>query len=675
MQPYLPSWALDCVKLNMAPIDVPANNLDDHTPYIPTEPDGVGLGNETARLIKPPSSLGAKANTHGSTGTDSDILLELSETADDVQGLSMALNPVYSKAETDLMRWLMTLPCTEEVLLPWCRFWAEMHDQAQSYNEQIVTRSLFLQSLRRLESLRCSAFSDAAESYMLQDMEDVRATPSPLDHATLGELEQSEGYVAWGAVRAQLMQHVDAGYADDLAMLLDRQACFFREVQAHEIFSSYIEDVVTLDRLRARGFLCVEHPEGEEEKTYRRRLLDNRAALRLTNWQLRAIVMPGHNDVLTPEQASIYKDKFASSLEDSPPHNINVQHQPTIALDILVDRDQVDARLGYDLFRKLFGKIPPPSSMPASASISHATQKASLAKVGQSHAIQFVSPRIRPHDIVRESEKRTHLFATHANPGQLLHNPVDGAPGGTSGQGTDKSLFAMYERINQEKRTTSPSTRPPKRVKLVELTREDLAEDLETFNSCLKADLVGEIISSQTELASQVAEKAAHTEDLLSAKITKLVEESLDGLRSGFIKKLESQGEVQAKQTSDVMAASTRMENNLSEVKARLAKLEASLAKLPPKIGEDGFLTQNCPAPRGWNQKDYKALLTRAAINLIANQESPSGELLITIDKYTSVKDSFPDIAVQDFSIAFEHEYVRAFNRPLDRNKLLGLND
>ncbi|RYC64465.1 hypothetical protein CHU98_g1747 [Xylaria longipes] len=647
MRPYLPPWALKYVRVTM-PIEVPVDDRDDYTPYLSHEPHDVSPGDWTAGRSKLSSVLDVDASTcgngdaHGDTDTDGDAdadgdmtvelftdeeasmnhAQEASETTDNIRGLSMALNPVHSKAETELMRWLITLPCTEEVLLPWCKFWAAMHDQARS-------------------------------------------------------LKRSKGYVAWELVREQLMQHVDARYARDLAMLLDRQACFFHEVQAHNIFSSYAEDVVTIDRLRARGFLLVDGLEDEEKKTYRRRLLDNRAALRLTKWQLRAIVMPGHSDVLTPEQARIYQERVARSPEGSLEGSLNhdVQHRPTIPLAIPVDTDLIDGKLGYDLFRKLFGQIPPPSFVQASAQ----------AKVGQPQAMQLSSTHMqRPHDMVSGSEKETHLFATYANY-QPKSNAAraDTAPGGSSRQSsatlsaaTDGSLFAVYENINQGKRTASPNARPPKRVKLADLTREEFVEDLETYSGRLKADLVGEIKSSRAELASEVTEGVAQSEASRSAKITTDIEASLDRLRSEVMKELGSQSEVQAKQISDSMTTvSKRMENNLGKLQARLANLEASLAKPSPQMGEDGFLTQNCPAPKGWNQKDYEALLTRAAINLIANQESPSGELLITIDKYTSVKDSFPDIPVHDFSVAFEHEYVRAFNRPLDRNKLLGLGD
>ncbi|KAI0813817.1 hypothetical protein GGR55DRAFT_676746 [Xylaria sp. FL0064] len=402
----------DLYSIFEAEEEPPIDDLDDCTPYILNKPDGVGLHDKTAMFTKPSTSLEADAGTHEDTDTEADgnadaelsmneqasisYSPDVSETAHDIQRLSMVLNPVCSKVETDLMNWLMARPCAEEVLLPWCRFWADMHDQALSYDEQIVTRSLFLQSLRRLESIQASDFSDAAESYMLQDMEDVRETPFTPGSGALEELKQSQGYVAWEAMCAQLMQHVDRACAGDLTMLLDQQICFFRKIQAHKIFSSYTEDIITLNRLRARGFLYVKHSEGEEERSYRRRLLDNRAALWLTNWQLRAIVMPGHNDVLTPEQASIYEGKVVSSSGNS--FTYTVPPQPTIPLDIPVDRDQIDVMLGYELLRKLFGKIPPPGSIPATSSTSDATERPTPAKAGQSRAMQFESTNIRRLD-------------------------------------------------------------------------------------------------------------------------------------------------------------------------------------------------------------------------------------------------------------------------------------
>ncbi|KAI0436495.1 hypothetical protein F4803DRAFT_542028 [Xylaria telfairii] len=207
---------------------------------------------------------------------------------------------------------------------------------------------------------------------MLQDMEDVRATPSALDHAGLECLKRNKYYVAWEAVRAELMRHVDAGHVVDLAILLNRQAIFFSEIQAHDVFCSYTQDVLTFDRLCAQEFLRVQDSEDEERKTYRQRLLDNRSTLLLTKRQLRAIVMPGQSDVLTPEQARIYRERVACSSRDS--FNHNARHRPTSPLDIPIDRDQIDGRIGYDSFRKLFGKIPPPGSIQSSNSASNSTK-------------------------------------------------------------------------------------------------------------------------------------------------------------------------------------------------------------------------------------------------------------------------------------------------------------
>lgn len=71
--------------------------------------------------------------------------------------------------ETELAGWLVRkMAVGVEVTQRWVRYWADRMDEAEHYEVQIIIRFLFLQSLRRLESLSTSTLS-MDEAYMLLD--------------------------------------------------------------------------------------------------------------------------------------------------------------------------------------------------------------------------------------------------------------------------------------------------------------------------------------------------------------------------------------------------------------------------------------------------------------------------------------------------------------------------
>lgn len=324
--------------------------------------------------------------------------------------------PAVPEKETQtLVQWLAdqltSADGEDNMLLKWCEEWGRRLDKAQSYQEQEIVQSLFLQSVRRLHGLYTddkgipSVQEVAAtqhpedpnfkaalhELYIIVDGEDQEMRPAlagNLEQQASAFLQALPAYRALEDVNQRLTLHVQAEHAnrqlrrlvqatpsqrltaaEGLVEFWQAQQSMLYHVTTSPRFSAYFYGVIAFETMRTLALLqCVEESGDQlsHDDWYTRREVllrpDVAASLQLTGWQLRALLLPGPHcrRVLTSWQYTVFESKFCGAgtmgLDEYKPMPISHNEFP---------QDKKLDDMVKETLRKLFGTVQKPQGLPS----------------------------------------------------------------------------------------------------------------------------------------------------------------------------------------------------------------------------------------------------------------------------------------------------------------------
>lgn len=351
----------------------------DMRPYLPAWATGLTLVEEPEDLDDAAAAGDDNAGHGGDVGDDMDdhraghgVTAVLDNDGDGSAGhehpsavveLRRHLYPSTSDTLEGLKQWLVGRLTTNpgETLSAWLDHWAGRVDAAETYGEQLVIRSLFELSLRRLKGLSgstqpLSATEDATlPAYTLLDIEDAGLEPRTADPETSGRLAASPAFAQFTDVTNELLRRAapnGPATRSLLERLMAQRGPLFWDLMRHESFAKYAKAVMELEVLRTQVLLGEDEdkPGGDVPATILQQPTISR--LRLTEWQVRQLAIPGAQlgDVLTDCQSRMFlslgdtEDSQYLQVLSAPPSTA----QRTGTAEV--------ARHGEAL-RKLFGKL------------------------------------------------------------------------------------------------------------------------------------------------------------------------------------------------------------------------------------------------------------------------------------------------------------------------------
>lgn len=97
-----------------------------------------------------------------------------------------------------------------------------------------------------------------------------------------------------------------------------------------------------------------------------------------------------------------------------------------------------------------------------------------------------------------------------------------------------------------------------------------------------------------------------------------------------------------------------------------------SLLVKTPQLGEDGFLSQCCPAPVGTTQKAYESRLLRAGYYFLHELGDPDGGIVAeqetgeAMEVVQATATKFPGIPEAHIKTAIQHIHLQAYLHPLE---------
>ncbi|KAJ4394458.1 hypothetical protein N0V93_003676 [Gnomoniopsis smithogilvyi] len=250
----------------------------------------------------------------------------------------------------------------------WCNFWAQRMNNTDSYEEQLLVRSLFLQSLQRVQAIAQSeAFQGFTEAYMLLDQAGAESFMVPEDVGNDGDdrsLQDAVPYTTWTDIYSRFLQLVQVVHeesqtegTDRLAERLRNQQCtFFHQLSTDPLRSDHLKNVLALDRLAFQ--VLVEMMESDKQAAPVDALLDTQwiVRLKLTNWQQRSLLAGANRaSVLTDFQRKLFQQ------EPLPGQSEFVDYSQVLPLPLRrADTQSLDAT-GNRILRQLFGELETPA--------------------------------------------------------------------------------------------------------------------------------------------------------------------------------------------------------------------------------------------------------------------------------------------------------------------------
>lgn len=325
IRPHLPIWAQD-VSLKEPPSD------EDATDHERGKGDAISVEDTSSEDEDAASEEHEKAGDV-SNGAAHDGALTAEDLRRAIRGY--LVNPIVTGPD-QLERWLAEMLASESenaVLLAWCKYWLDRSKQVTSHMEHIITRDLFLQSLRRLYSIsqttttrECVVADQTtlATAYMLADKDDGELRTferGGYDDAS-DQLRHFSEYEALQQANARLARTVTKNMASSTVTRLTRRVS---ESLTHSLldlvkgpaFFNHWRGVFLLEAARTNVILhgLENIHDGTDSSMVRWRasrdqlLMDETIeSARLTNWQIRSMLLPGPDceHVLTISQDYLF---------------------------------------------------------------------------------------------------------------------------------------------------------------------------------------------------------------------------------------------------------------------------------------------------------------------------------------------------------------------------------
>ncbi|KAK9792838.1 hypothetical protein SCARD494_06706 [Seiridium cardinale] len=610
-----------------------------------------------------------------------------------------------------------------KILPHWCEQWAKRVEEARHHEQQLIVRSLFLQSLRRLQGLWQGLPEPMVAAYTLVDIGDWELkTTIPGGKAILHELEKKAGpFAACIATNVHLSSLFTAQPVRDfMETIAIQQLTYHKELLGHKTLCKYAKDVMSFDNLRTQVLIYSLQVSDDREVVHQGGLLspdiilneNTVTTLNLTNWQRRALLVGFSSlTVLTDVQLRIFGHKICpgpNNSIDQPDLSITMPITP-VNTELSVDGELIKIREQHDVFRKLFGIIQHPF---VDMSLENASKEArsSPTSISSISSAQF-SPSTKGFALQGISTPAT------ATPNTEGQSRVGLCRGRSPTPPPWPNPFAgkKHPLVNSG---FSPAQdgREPKKRKLGILTQEALAEELKVErellvkelrdqNERLKLELidtsrhnsavaVSDVKSKLSALEASFEEvKSAQSMALTAASLRAIVKDEIamvelglnkrisdveDGVKNQLMTMDGTREEIKSLQT--VTGTLRTTQKDILEV---LQRLEGSLAKPPPLPGQSGYLALHCVVPAGtlpftyglyslidlliqewWDQRSYEAMLLRAAWYYIHALGDPDDGVGPDEDALETTRLAFPDISPGHFLIALGHVHLQAYNRP-----------
>lgn len=261
-------------------------------------------------------------------------------TIDEVQRLRGHLDAPGMATEA-LEKWLIDKHQAEQesgtelvpkIFCAWCKHWEARIDEVATCQDQSLVRSLFMQSLCRLNSL-CSADSAWANAFMLVDIVGNTSAPAVGDQQeVLSKLLRFPATQSCTDMNHRLVKAVKDGTDSSIVhQQADQTTAEQSQVLCTMMTSPFLHEwsnVMALETLYARLIIqgmqnpTLEREEMEFLQTERDLILSKPVVetLKLSTWQRRALLLPGSFHVLTNYQNRLLRHKFFPQLRVPAPH-------------------------------------------------------------------------------------------------------------------------------------------------------------------------------------------------------------------------------------------------------------------------------------------------------------------------------------------------------------------
>ncbi|KAL2280839.1 hypothetical protein FJTKL_12339 [Diaporthe vaccinii] len=646
----------------------------------------------------------------------------------DVQALRQCLNPPHITAERlrALEPWLWqqlaTVHGPAEPLSAWCEHWEHRMDKAEDGPQQLITQSLFLHSLDRLERLHITSIASVTavaaaqhegnpeftaplhKLYMVVDMSDSKTRPlrdESLAQETLDILRAVPAYRAVDAANADLAHIVEAqphrqAALDRMGVVTRVQLDALRYITTLSPFADYFFGVLAFEALRARTLthaLEASPPVPEHSPSDDALYGEEMAAkLQLTRWQLLQLQLPGAvvDRVLTPPQSRVARTQAgtettvgADALPAMPVRPSDLpSHECGSALQQLRETHKTMCRL--------FGTVQQPDSVPPTAETEAAQPpQEAVAKrstqtkpapadadsesdsIAQSHSPKLREPSQAP--IVRNAFGEWHA------PTKRPASP------GTTGRakaprlGLHGSLDELRDVVQQEATACRDEVRACREqwqagwqaerergIVESEANREEKRQFEESIQTSLDSAVarfqsaLDGLHSDIEALGSGLGSVQAQLQDLSTWKTEILSHQQQAGTKA----------EGAQEQLQKAIRSNTEQLTSLDgHVVAEISEVKAMLSQ-PPAAPETGCLALDCPAPDGYDQKAYKACLFQACMVYVCMLWDPLndggrggvGRDCIALEE---IKKQFLGLEEKALVEALEYFHKQLFNCPL----------
>lgn len=555
------------------------------------------------------------------------------------------------------------------ILSAWCKHWERALSDATSLQGQLIVHSLFMQSVRRLHSL-WSASLPSVESmsgqrlrdlFMAVDINDSSRGPL-LDvgdfDQTLDFLQHHPDYKPLDEATTRL-NNLAEGYSQTVSDTIDwlskiRIAVLSRATR-DSMFFPMLSGMMALDALRS--VILVQDSRGLEEMTGeirfyhdKRDLLLSQAvvdALKLTTWQVRALLLPGDGSrhVLTDQQDLIFRTKYipgkvtkADDFDALPPAPITMDFP---------DTDTIACRA---MMFKLFGKVRPPGT--TTAPVVH-TPAVHATPVSPATTTSF--PSTTP--------------LAQASPMSAADPEISVRPSPIPN--TPRNPFAGQSASAKRPASNSSDLRSSKVPRIgIKGGLEDLKDHFDETLMRQKAELRTEVRLCIEKLRGEVLE------DIRPQLIaTQDVSTALEHLKDDVKCCKDQLRDVEAALAtfdSKIQGLSAEIKSGAEGLRAVEQRLSAMESIKAPRPEDEGYLRELCPAPEGENQRAYESRLYQACLYYIHLLWDPTREEGVSQDG-ESMEDTarvFPDLKMEDIAAALSQFHKQVFNRSIDSQNM-----